>query len=122
MEKTTGEELRQYAIDASYQRPPIEGDLPQTWADALDIVMGELRTLMIHKHNDYGPDNILSLGVKGIFVRVWDKVNRLKRLVWEGREAQVAETVIDTWQDLSNYGIIAVMVERGWWELPFDED
>lgn len=98
---------------------------PQTWEEALDIVLANLRDIMIRKHHDYGPDNILALGGKGVFVRGWDKVNRLKRLVWENKEALVRdETSIDTWRDLSNYGIIAEMLSSGWWELPlsFEKD
>lgn len=95
---------------------------PGAWEDALDIVLAQLRDLMVAKHSDYGPGNIDALGERGIFVRVWDKVNRLKRLVWEDRRVHVEETVEDTWTDLANYGVIALMVKRGWWGLPFGGD
>jgi hypothetical protein len=93
-----------------------------TWEEGLRLVLDDLEDLMVRKHNDYGPGNIDALGERGIFVRVWDKVNRLKRLVWEGRKARVDETTEDTWKDLANYGIIALMVERGYWDLPFGGD
>ena len=96
---------------------------PITWEEALDTVLAELRALMVAKHNDYGPGNIDALGERGVFVRVWDKVNRLKRLVWEGRDAFVRnETTLDTWRDLANYSIIAEMLSKGWWTLPFGGD
>ena len=81
-----------------------------------------LEELMVRKHSDYGPGNIDALGERGVFARVWDKCNRLKRLVWESRDAQVEESVEDTWTDLANYGVIALMVRRGWWGLPFRGD
>lgn len=97
---------------------------PETWEDALDRVLAEMRALMIRKHHDYGPGNIGALGVPGVFVRIWDKVNRLKSLIWESKTAAVIdESIEDTLIDLANYaGPIAIMLARGYWGLPSSAD
>ena len=44
-----------------------------------------------------------------------DKINRLKQLVVMGGKDSVGESVQDTYQDLSVYGIIAQIVKNGKW-------
>lgn len=100
-------------------------EVPETMIEAFDKITNEMRETFISKQKDYGPQNISQLNppIKGIFVRVFDKVNRLKRLVWEEKEVSVKdETILDTWGDLSVYGIIAIMVSNGWWGLPLGEE
>ena len=96
---------------------------PKTFQEAANIIWAECLDLMCRKQNDYGPDNILDLGEKGVFVRTYDKLKRLKRIVWEGRKIKVSdEKTVDTWRDTANYAIIALMVKRGWFGLPLKED
>ena len=82
-------------------------------------ITNEMFDLYVKKNNDYSStnnDNIGSLGAKGIFVRMWDKISRLRSLVWEEREAQVKdETVVDTIMDLGIYCIIFLIWMRGKW-------
>lgn len=89
---------------------------PKDLEEAFYTVVEEMAIIFKKKQNDYGPDNIAATGVKGVWLRMWDKINRLKRLVWEGRERMVEdEPLTQTWLDIANYCVIAVMVERGWW-------
>jgi hypothetical protein len=44
-----------------------------------------------------------------------DKVQRIKQLIVFGKPDAVGESVQDTFQDLSVYGIIAQIVSRGKW-------
>ena len=53
-------------------------------------------------------------------VRLWDKVNRLKNLVW-GNSRPKNESVEDTLTDVAGYAIIALMLRKGWFELPMQE-
>jgi len=93
---------------------------PRTFNEGLDIVLAENRALMLRKQNDYGPSNITALGNRGVFVRVWDKIARLKNLLWDHPNRQTAnESIEDSWRDLSNYGVLAILNERGWMTLPF---
>ena len=51
----------------------------------------------------------------GLWYRLSDKINRWKNMIISGRKAQ-NETLIDTFQDVTNYGIIAQLVSRGMWK------
>jgi hypothetical protein len=92
---------------------------PATFEAAVDVVLGELRATLIRKQHDYGPGNILDFGEYGVLVRANDKMARLKNLLKSG-EAPANEAIDDTWGDLANYGIIALMVRRGLWGLPIE--
>jgi hypothetical protein len=89
-------------------------------------IMEEQLELFSKKHLDYGMHNITagtslanederSFALTGLWYRISDKVNRWKNMIITGRKAQ-NETLIDTYQDLTNYGIIAQLVERGMWK------
>jgi len=89
-------------------------------------IMEQQLELFSKKHLDYGMHNITagtslvnederSFALTGLWYRISDKVNRWKNMIITGRKAQ-NETLIDTYQDLTNYGIIAQLVERGMWK------
>lgn len=94
----------------------------KTFEEAFDSVVAELKELMIKKHRDYGPKNITDFGEPGVLMRVNDKVNRLKNL---SKIVPLAtpqnESIEDSWKDLANYSIIALMLRRGIFELPLQE-
>jgi hypothetical protein len=83
----------------------------------------------LHKSStpmDYGPGNIsvgtslqtkddIKLSLTGLWFRINDKIQRLKQLVVLGKEDNVGESLEDTFQDLSVYGIIAQLVSNGKW-------
>jgi hypothetical protein len=74
----------------------------------------EAAVLLDKKNRDYGPSNISAFGEKGVIVRLNDKIERLKTLVW-GDKAPNHEKVSDTWLDIANYGIIGLMCHKGSW-------
>lgn len=89
-------------------------------------VMEEQLELFSKKHLDYGMHNITagtSLGTKeerefalsGLWYRMSDKINRWKNLIISRRNPQ-NETIIDTFQDICNYAIIAQLVEKDLWK------
>jgi hypothetical protein len=94
-------------------------------ADALGITtpMGraafayfcEAAVLLDTKQRDYGSGNITAFGERGIVVRMNDKVERLKTLVWNGQSPE-HEKVSDTWLDITNYGVIGLLCHRGEWK------
>lgn len=92
---------------------------PQTFEEGLGLVLDDMRELMIAKQRDYGPGNILDFGDQGVLVRANDKIARLKNLYRTG-DAPQNETVDDSWIDLGNYAVIAMMVRRGHWGLPME--
>ena len=83
--------------------------------------------LFARKMLDYGKGNISvgsnldtpeeeKVALTGLWFRMNDKIQRLKQLVLLSREAKVTtESVKDTFQDLSIYGIIAQIVTAKKW-------
>ena len=78
------------------------------------------------KHLDYGMGNVSAgtqlvnedekeFAMTGLWYRLSDKINRWKNMRLTGRKAQ-NETLIDTFQDVTNYGIIAQLVKIGLWK------
>ncbi len=81
-------------------------------------VMRELGDLLISKHRDYGPKNISqSPGgpLNGLRVRMHDKTARINNLVDKELTAE-HEPLEDSFKDLANYGVIALLVLRGKWD------
>jgi hypothetical protein len=87
--------------------------------------------LFIQKHRKYGYDNItggedldmtqtenIRGAMEGIYIRMRDKMARLKRLIdtFEGSvDNDTDESLVDTLRDLSNYANISIVVARGKW-------
>jgi hypothetical protein len=89
-------------------------------------ILKEQYELFCKKQLNYGPDNISvgtrcetqeeqKLSLTGLWFRMNDKNNRLKQLILLNKEDNVGESVQDTYQDLSVYGVIAQIVSRGKW-------
>ena len=98
---------------------------PELSAD-FKAIQQEQYELFAKKHLDYGPDNIaagtnlsnndeIDFALSGLWYRISDKVNRWKNMIITRRKPE-NETLIDTFQDLSNYAIIAQLVEKGKWK------
>ena len=89
----------------------------KTFEEEVHAVFAELEALLLRKHHDYGPKNIShSPGgpLNGLRVRMWDKFARINHLIDNQVEAN-NEPLADSFKDMANYGIIALLVERGVW-------
>lgn len=78
----------------------------------------ELLEILISKQVDYGPLNISNApggATNGLMVRMSDKIERLKNLIYNSVEPN-HEALEDSFIDIANYAVIALMVERGIWE------
>ena len=82
--------------------------------------------LFCMKQSNYGPSNIavgtdlksyddVKLSLTGLWFRMNDKIQRLKNLLILGKRNVVDESIEDSFQDASNYGIIAQLVSRRKW-------
>ena len=92
------------------------------------VIQKEQYELFAAKMMDYGLGNIalgstledqddINLSITGIWLRCNDKINRLKNILKRGGKNYVAgEAAIDSFIDISNYGIIAQLVMRGKWK------
>ena len=76
---------------------------------------------------DYGLGNISlgstleekedqDLSLTGIWLRCNDKINRLKNLLKRGKNYVEGEGMMDSFIDIANYGIIALLVMRNKWK------
>lgn len=83
--------------------------------------------LFLQKHHDYGLHNIdmnedttteegRIFPTLALVIRIRDKVERLKNIVKKGITMVGNESLIDTFKDLSVYGIIAQIVNSGKWK------
>lgn len=80
-------------------------------------VAAEYLALFSRKQEAYGVGNIDGFGELGVLVRLNDKIERLKNLLYHKRSSDL-ESVADTWDDVIGYGIIGGMVHRGLWRGP----
>ena len=103
----------------------IEEQYPET-TDEFKRIMFTQYELFCLKQSNYGPGNIavgtaletkddVKLSLTCLWFRINDKVQRLKQLVVLGQPDEVGESIQDTYEDLSVYGVIAQLVQRGKW-------
>lgn len=103
-----------------------EKEYPQL-ADEFKKIQQENYELFAGKHLDYGMKNISQgedmtskegqkWALTGLFFRMNDKISRWKNLMTRKFKGEINnEPLTDTWADLSNYGVIARMVDEGKW-------
>jgi len=82
---------------------------------------GEMCLLLASKQHDYGHGNITSFGMKGVLVRLSDKVERLINLKSKKSKAQ-NESVLDTLRDIVGYCVIALMLNDETFSLDLGEN
>ncbi len=122
-------DLTMSETDLTVTKHPIVEQMEKEWPE----MTGEFRRLQreqyelfCRKQHDYGPGNIsvgtqlstddeIKLSLTGLWFRMNDKIQRLKQLVLLGSKDNVGESVKDTYQDLSVYGIICQIVSEGKW-------
>jgi hypothetical protein len=66
------------------------------------------------KQQDYGSNNISAFGEFGVLVRLNDKMERLKHL--NKMPSVKNESIDDTYLDIANYAVIALMIRRNLWK------
>lgn len=73
--------------------------------------------VLVKKQSDYGPLNIARApggALNGLRVRMHDKLSRINHLIDSGATPE-NESLRDSFLDLANYSIIAMMVVDGKW-------
>ena len=91
-------------------------------------IQQEQYEMFASKHLDYGLSNIALGGdivnnegdkkfsLTGLAIRLTDKVSRLRNLMVNGKNYVEGEGMEDTFIDISNYGIIGLLVGRNKWK------
>jgi hypothetical protein len=80
-------------------------------------VIDRCGNVLITKQEDYGPYNISRAPggpLNGLRVRIYDKIARINNLIDESKTPK-NESLYDSFLDLANYAIIALMVLEGTW-------
>lgn len=83
----------------------------------LRLIAEDNLLLLLRKHKDYGPNNIaLAPGgpINGLRVRMHDKLSRINHLYDTGATPE-NEPLRDSFIDMANYALIALMVLDGKW-------
>jgi hypothetical protein len=121
-------EYREYLMVEGAEDTPEEEDPSELNVDHIVEMLGirtemgkkalalALRNVQVldSKQLDYGSANIADFGEYGVLVRANDKVARLKNLLTNVASPR-NESIEDSWLDLSNYSLIAVLCRRGDW-------
>jgi hypothetical protein len=112
-----GEEYYEYR--RSLQGDPYEamhaelGLVTDMAKEAFRIVCENVR-IMDTKQQDYGSNNISAFGEFGVLVRLNDKMERLKNL--NKMPSVKNESIDDTYLDIANYAVIAMLIRRNLWK------
>lgn len=75
-------------------------------------LLDNLHQLYIAKNNDYGDsvhDTFEKYGLISFLVRIEDKLNRLRTLTLKNNQMVQDEKIKDTFLDMANYAILAVL-------------
>ena len=93
-------------------------DLNSDFVKAVSTTYDEAEKLLLKKHKDYGPKNISGSpggAVNGLRVRMHDKLARINHLYDSGATPE-NESLRDSFIDMANYAIIALLVLDGEWD------
>jgi len=99
------EEIRKNGLNTEFQ-------------EAVQQKFQHAKHVLLSKHKDYGPTNIsLSPGgpLNGLRVRMWDKFARINHLIDTGATPE-NESLRDSFLDMANYAIIAMLVLDDEWD------
>ena len=88
------------------------------------MLEGEMAKLLVNlfetfksKQASYGKGNIEKFGERGVYIRMNDKMERLFNMVWLAKENPLLdESIDDTYIDLADYALIALLVRHGVWD------
>jgi hypothetical protein len=123
---TKNNELYPYSYENQNAIKAFEETYP-TLAEEFKKIQTEQYALFAKKMMDYGIGNIalgsdlseeedVKFSIMGIWLRCNDKINRLKNLLKNGKNYVSGEGMVDSFIDIANYGIIAMMVLRDKWK------
>ena len=123
-------EIKERELLANTERLTVIEQMEKDWpkmTEEFKKIQREQYVLFLHKQHDNGPGNIsvgtqlqtkeeIHLSLTGLWFRMNDKIQRLKNLLMNKRQSAVeGEPMEDAYLDVSNYGIMAVIVSRGKW-------
>ncbi len=120
MDVTRYEVVNNRLVDVHVKTPAF-GE-PKHFEDACRHVASEIAELVISKQRDYGSENVMAFGEKGVLVRANDKIARLKNIILRHDGKSIGEKRMDSWTDLAGYAILALMLDKNWFTLPLADE
>lgn len=124
-----------YTIDLDDKPYPYKSEIVNRLEKEYPIIANEFQEILVAQYElfaqkmlSYGMGNIsmgsnletkdeVKFSLTSIWIRMNDKMNRLKNLVLLGNKNPLDnEPTMDSWIDLTNYGIIAQIVSKGKWK------
>jgi hypothetical protein len=103
--------------NSTHQRIAPDVNVPRSFINNVWCVSDEITDILIKKQADYGPHNIGRApggALNGLIVRIHDKVSRILHLTSNNVDPQ-NESLRDSYIDLANYALIALMVLDSTW-------
>jgi len=109
---------------------------PKTFNEAVDLVTGLMSDIAKDRQREYGPENILAIGIQGCLSRATkDKLSRIRNQIIDvqlGKDGEVQLTFHpdaldsplfwDAFIDAGNYiGVLPIMLLKDWLTLPLQE-
>lgn len=83
---------------------------------AMAINLAQVFDTFKKKQASYGSGNIAKFGEKGVIIRMNDKMERLVHLVYNEEPNPLDdETIEDTYIDMADYALIAIVCREGQW-------
>lgn len=117
IDKNRGRDAYGHIIRTSADKESLPRN-PTQFEEDVRIVYDELMSILLAKHKDYGARNIADApggALNGLRVRIHDKIARINNLIDKNREPKY-ESLEDSFRDLANYAIIALLVLRDKWD------
>jgi hypothetical protein len=124
-----------FIMDLDDKPYPYKSEIINKLEKEYPIIANEFQEIMLAQYElfaqkmlSYGMANIsmgsnletkdeVKFSLTSIWIRMNDKMNRLKNLVLLGNKNPLEnEPTMDSWIDLTNYGIIAQIVSKGKWK------
>jgi hypothetical protein len=124
-----------FTIDKDIKSYPKMSDTVRQMEKEYPVIAEEFKEIMVAQYElfaakmlSYGMGNIsmgsnletkdeVKFSLTSIWIRMNDKMNRLKNLVLLGNKNPLDnEPTMDSWIDLTNYGVIAQIVSKGKWK------
>lgn len=116
-------------MEYQFKNPEVVKEIETTYPEMMieyKRIMWEQYEIFCSKQKNYGPGNISvgtslqtsedrKLSLTGLWFRINDKIQRLKQMIIFDHKDVVNESITDTFQDLSVYGIIAQLVINNKW-------
>lgn len=84
----------------------------EEFAARVDVVLEDIRDMLLSKRYAYGSDNLTDFGGFGILVRSSDKLRRLRNMYENENVTVDHESLADQWFDLAGYAINAILLEE----------